>query len=136
MAAVVKDDPSYRGFRLSTRVVESRGQRLRLAREARGLTVVDVAATTRISTRGLLAIEQERFNELPGGIFRRTFVQAYAEAVGLDGAECARAYVARFERPDPLRADGDPSEWPRTTVALAVAVVLAVLLAGIVAFTA
>jgi cytoskeletal protein RodZ len=111
------------------------GQRLRLAREAKGLTIADVAATTRISSRALRAIEQERFNELPGGIFRRTFVEAYAEAVGLDGADCARAYLATFEPPAPLSAEGDPLDWPRTTVALAVAIVLAVLLAGIVVFT-
>lgn len=111
------------------------GERLRLAREARGLTVADVAATTRISTRALLAIELERFHDLPGGIFRRTFVQAYADAVGLDGGDCARTYVARFEPPAPLNADGDRSDWPQTAIALVVAIVLAVLLAGIVAFT-
>ena len=110
------------------------GQRLQLAREARGLTVADVAATTRISTRALLAIEQERFDDLPGGIFRRTFVQAYAEAVGLDGAECARAYVARHE-PPAAWSGGDPSDWPQTAIALVVAVTLAVLLAGVVVFT-
>jgi cytoskeletal protein RodZ len=117
------------------RPVAGLGQRLQCAREAQGLTIVDVAATTRISTRALLAIEQERFNELPGGIFRRTFVQTYAETVGLDGAECARAYVAGFEPPAPLRAADDPLDWPRTTVALAVAIVLAALLAGAVVFT-
>jgi cytoskeleton protein RodZ len=112
------------------------GQRLRLAREAKGLTLSDVSAATRISIRALVAIEQERFHKLPGGIFRRTFVRAYAEAVGLDGGDCARAYVARFEPPGPLRPEDDPSDWPQTAVALAVAIVLAVLLAGIVAFTA
>jgi cytoskeletal protein RodZ len=111
------------------------GQRLRRAREAKGLTVADVAATTRISARALLAIEQERFNELPGGIFRRTFVQTYADTVGLDGAACARSYVTSFE-PAPLSADDDPLEWPRATVALAIAIVLAVLFTGILAFTA
>jgi cytoskeletal protein RodZ len=111
------------------------GERLRLAREAAELTVADVAATTRISTRALIAIEDERFDDLPGGIFRRTFVQAYAEAVGLDGVECARLYVARFEPPAPSGADGDPSEWPQAAVALVVAIVLAVMLAGIVVFT-
>jgi cytoskeletal protein RodZ len=98
--------------------------------------VADVAATTRISTRALLAIEQERFTELPGGIFRRSFVQTYAEAVGLDGAEYARAYAASFERPTPSSVDADAVDWPHTTVALVVALVLAVLLAGIAVFTA
>jgi cytoskeletal protein RodZ len=112
------------------------GPRLRKAREAKGLSLSDVAATTKISSRALLAIEQERFNELPGGIFRRTFVQAYAEAVDLDGGDCARAYVTSFESPAPPRPDGDPSEWPRAAIALAVAIMLAVLLAGVVAYSA
>lgn len=97
--------------------------------------MADVAATTRISTRALIAIEQERFDALPGGIFRRTFVQAYAEAVGLDAGDCARTYVARFEPAASWTADGDPADWPQTAPALAVAIVLAVLLAGIVVFT-
>lgn len=111
------------------------GERLRLAREARGLTVADVAATTRISTRALIAIEQERFDDLPGGIFRRTFVQAYAEALGLDGGEYARTYLARFEPPASSSADGDPLDWPQTAIALVVAIIMAVLFAGIAVFT-
>lgn len=118
------------------RPISELGPRLRLAREDRGLTIADVAATTRISTAALLAIEQERFEALPGGIFRRTFVQAYAEAVGLDGADCAQAYVAGFEPPAALSAEGDALDWPQTTVALTVAVVLAVVLVGIVALAA
>jgi cytoskeletal protein RodZ len=112
------------------------GQRLQGAREAKGLTIADVAAATRISTRAVRAIEEERFDELPGGVFRRTFVRTYAETVGLDGAEYVRAYVAHFEPPARVSVADDALDWPHTTLALAVALVLAALLGGIVAFTA
>ena len=61
------------------------GAELRLAREARGSTLADVAASTRISGWALAAIEREQFERLPGGIYSRGFVRAYADAVGLDG---------------------------------------------------
>ena len=50
------------------------GRRLRQARLSRGLTIGDVSALTKISTRALLAIECENFDRLPGGIFRRAYV--------------------------------------------------------------
>jgi transcriptional regulator with XRE-family HTH domain len=75
------------------------GRRLREAREARGWTVSDVAATTKISARALTSIEREAFDDLPDGIFRRAYVRAYATEVGLDGEALARAYVTRFEPP-------------------------------------
>ena len=82
------------------------GCRLRQARLSRGLTIGDVSALTKISTRALLAIECENFDRLPGGIFRRAYVTAFADAVGLDGRECVRAYVEAFEPPatDPVIA--------------------------------
>ena len=75
------------------------GRHLRSAREARGLTLQDVAATTKIAPGALAAIEREDFDQLPAGIFRREFVRVYAAALGLDGRALAQAYVARFEPP-------------------------------------
>ena len=71
------------------------GLQLQRAREARGLTIADVAAATRISERALQAIERDRFHLLPAGIFRR--IWAYAQAVGLDGPACVGAYRQHFE---------------------------------------
>jgi cytoskeletal protein RodZ len=86
------------------------GRRLREAREARGSTLAEVAAVTKISSRALAAIEREAFDVLPAGIFRRAYVRAFAAAVGLDGDRFARAYVERFE-PPPRVAPPTPSRW-------------------------
>jgi hypothetical protein len=84
------------------------GRRIRAAREARGATIADIAATTKISSRALAAIEREAFDQLPAGVFRRGWVRAYADAVGLDGASLARAYVERFEPPPPIEPPAPP----------------------------
>jgi cytoskeleton protein RodZ len=62
---------------------ESLGRLLRGAREARGLSLRELSDQTRISRRYLEAIEAEDFKQLPGGIFNRSFVKAYARAVGV-----------------------------------------------------
>ena len=90
------------------------GRHLRSAREARGLTLKDVAATTKIAPGALAAIEREDFDQLPVGIFRREFVRVYAAALGLDGRALAQAYVARFEPPGPP----SPPAPPRHSLAL------------------
>ncbi len=77
------------------------GSRLRQAREHRGLTLRDIAATTKISMTALVAIEQNDFDRLPGGVFRRGYVRAFAAEVGLDADELAREYRARFETQPP-----------------------------------
>jgi cytoskeletal protein RodZ len=73
--------------------VASFGQRLRQAREARNITLQEIAATTKIGTRALQALEWERFEQLPGGIFNKGFVRAYARCVGLDEEETVAAYM-------------------------------------------
>lgn len=73
------------------------GSRLRLAREQRGLSLRDIAATTKISIAALAAIERNEFARLPAGVFRRAYVQAFAAEVGLDAHELAREYRAGFE---------------------------------------
>lgn len=73
------------------------GSRLRQAREWRGLTLRDIAATTKISMMALRAIEQNDFDHLPGGVFRRGYIRAFAAEVGLDADELVREYRARFE---------------------------------------
>lgn len=112
------------------------GRRLRSAREARGLTLQDVAATTKIAPGTLAAIEREDFDQLPAGIFRREFVRVYAAALGLDGRALAHVYVARFETPKPP----SPPAPPRSSLALprgAIGVALGLMaLAGLLALWA
>ena len=68
------------------------GASFKKARELKGISLDRIAAETRISTRFLLAIENEEFNQLPGGIFNRGFVRAYAEKVGLDPDQSVAVY--------------------------------------------
>jgi cytoskeletal protein RodZ len=63
---------------------QSIGEKLRLAREARGIALREISEQTRISIRYLEAIEAEDYKRLPGGIFNRSFIRAYAKFVGVD----------------------------------------------------
>ena len=68
------------------------GTTLRTARERRGLSVQQLAATTRITIAVLNALEHNDFHKVPGGIFSRGFIRSYAREVGLD----PEAMVAMF----------------------------------------
>ncbi len=60
------------------------GENLRREREMRGVTLQEISASTKISVRFLKALEDENLAQLPGGIFSRSFVRAYAKYLGLD----------------------------------------------------
>src|SRR5579872_3713066 len=60
------------------------GENLRREREMRGVTLEEISAATKISIRFLKSIENEEFSKLPGGIFTRSFIRAYAHYLGLD----------------------------------------------------
>jgi Helix-turn-helix domain len=70
------------------------GEKLRQQREQRGITLDAISKTTKISTRLLRALEDERFDQLPGGVFNKGFVRAYARLVGLDEEEILGEYHA------------------------------------------
>src|SRR5438046_2740456 len=59
------------------------GSSLREARVRRGVELAQVAAETRIRTRYLQALEDERFELLPGSVYGKGFVRAYADYLGL-----------------------------------------------------
>lgn len=63
------------------------GERLRAAREERGLTLEDVAAQTRIPQRHLESIETGEWDKLPAPTYTVGFAKSYASAVGLDRAD-------------------------------------------------
>jgi cytoskeletal protein RodZ len=76
------------------------GETLKRERELRGLTLDEVAAATRISTRFLHALENEQWDKLPGGIFNRGFVRAVARYLGVDEEELIAEYaLATNDRP-------------------------------------
>ncbi|HKR61264.1 MAG TPA: helix-turn-helix domain-containing protein [Pyrinomonadaceae bacterium] len=68
------------------------GEQLRLAREERGIPLREISDETRISIRYLEAIESDDFKRLPGGIFNRSFVKAYARCIGYDEKKAVEAY--------------------------------------------
>src|SRR5215210_1004147 len=69
------------------------GEQLRLAREARGISLREISEQTRISTRYLEAIEADDYKRLPGGIFNRSFIKAYAKEIGYDEKEAVEGYM-------------------------------------------
>jgi cytoskeleton protein RodZ len=80
------------------------GEQLRLAREERGIPLREISDQTRISVHYLEAIETNDYKRLPGGIFNRSFVKAYARYVGYDEKEAVEAYT-RY-----MRDQGDSGE--------------------------
>jgi cytoskeleton protein RodZ len=60
------------------------GEKLRHEREMRGITLREIADATKISSRFLQALEEDRLEVLPGGLFPRAFVRQYASFLGLD----------------------------------------------------
>lgn len=77
------------------------GENLRKARLARNMTLQEIATATKIGTRSLKALEDERFDLLPGGIFNKGFVRSYARSVGLDEGKTVAAYMAAAGVSDP-----------------------------------
>jgi cytoskeletal protein RodZ len=73
------------------------GGELRAARRARKRSIEDISGTTKIAPSILRAIENDRFDETPGGLFTRGFLRAYAREVGLDGEDLVRRYRAEVE---------------------------------------
>ena len=71
------------------------GARLRAAREAKQISLREIAATTKISVSALEALEENDVAQLPGGIFTRAFIRSYATEVGLDPEEVVRDFVAQ-----------------------------------------
>lgn len=70
------------------------GEKLRQARETRGISVSEVAEQTRISPLYIKSIEENDYRTLPGGIFNKGFVKSYAKCVGVDEQEALQDYAA------------------------------------------
>lgn len=70
------------------------GDRLQREREMRSITLEEIAESTKIGSRMLRALEQEDFCKLPGGIFNKGFVRAYARYLGIDEEQAVSDYVA------------------------------------------
>jgi hypothetical protein len=73
---------------------ETLGQYLRRHRELRGINSAELSRITRISSASIEAIESDRFDELPGEVFVRGFLKAYAQAINLLPAEVLARYTS------------------------------------------
>jgi cytoskeleton protein RodZ len=69
------------------------GDKFRQAREKKELTLDQVSNVTKISSRMLKAIEDEHFDQLPGGVFNKGFIRAYAKHLGLNDEEAVNDYL-------------------------------------------
>ena len=75
-------------------------------REQRGISLRDIADHTKLSVRTLEALERNDTSLLPGGIYSRGLVRAYAEQIGADPETTVQEFVARF--PDASGTSGGP----------------------------
>jgi len=85
------------------------GDTLRQEREFRGITLDAITRVTKISNRHLVALEQEHFEVLPGGVFNKSMVREYARVVGLDQEE----WVGRYLSAHQSTKDADEDGWMR-----------------------
>ena len=117
------------------------GEKLRQAREERGISLSEVSEQTRISSLYLESIENDDYRILPGGIFNKGFVKSYAKYVGVDEQEALLDYSRilaeneggqdedlKIYKPEVLTDDRSSSIMP--TVIWAV-VILSLMTAGI-----
>jgi cytoskeletal protein RodZ len=74
------------------------GGRLRDARERRGVSLRQIANSTKISVGVLEALERNDISKLPGGIFGRAFVRSYAIEVGLDPEATIQDFITNFPK--------------------------------------
>jgi cytoskeleton protein RodZ len=73
--------------------VGSFGEKLRRERELRAISLQEISTATKIGTRILTALEEDDFDKLPGGIFNKGFVRAYARYVGIDEEKAVADYL-------------------------------------------
>ena len=127
--------------------MSSFGETLRRERELRQISLREIAEATKINLRYLDALERDDFRHLPGGVFNKGFVRAYAQFIGIDPETMVTAYLdedrrqqAKVARTAPLpQAEPDP-DVPAPSLgarvwltAIVIALILVVLAAGLTA---
>jgi cytoskeleton protein RodZ len=89
------------------------GEHLKREREMRGVSLDEIAAATRISTRFLEALELEAWDRLPGGVFNRGFVRTISRYLGLEEESLLAEYsLAKGEHPAPSKTQVLPPQPP------------------------
>jgi len=106
------------------------GERLKREREMREVSIEELTKSTRISTRFLLALENEDWEKLPGGVFGHGFIRTIARYLGLDEESLLSEYdLARAEKSPPATPKPDeripsPPKWVTAAALLAILLIL------------
>jgi len=109
-------DPQPQSIKSAT---VSFGERMKREREMRGVKLEEIAESTKIGKRNLVALEQEQFDQLPGGIFNKGFVRAYAKYLGLDEEQAVNDFMAASANYDqPVALQPPPTSWVKPPVML------------------
>ena len=91
-------------------VMESIGTWLRRERELRNIDLVEVADRTRIPLQQLERLEDDRFAELPGEVFVKGYLRAYARAVGVPSEEVLGRFANSMRSRDVMPAPQMPTQ--------------------------
>jgi cytoskeletal protein RodZ len=98
------------------------GGHLRRARTLHDLSIAEIAARTKISSTLLRAIEDNRFDGVPAGLFTRGYLRAYAREVHVNPEAIVEQYREEFEAPRlQTRRSTEESHWAADTEAAAAA---------------
>jgi len=81
------------------------GEDLRRERETRGIALEAITDVTKISSRHLLALEEEHFDALPGGVFNKGIMRGYARVVGLDEDAWVNRFMSAYQESGKLKDD-------------------------------
>jgi cytoskeletal protein RodZ len=81
------------------------GEDLKRERETRGIAIDAITNVTKISGRHLLALEQEQFDALPGGVFNKGIMRGYARVVGLDEDAWVGRFMSAYQQSGQLKDD-------------------------------
>jgi cytoskeletal protein RodZ len=104
------------------------GNYLRQQREAKGMSIEEVARATRVPMSSVERLESDQFDELPGEVFVRGFMKSYARAVSLDSDDVLARYTASrrvaWVTPLPISSPTRPARTRRYGVAIAFVLLL------------
>lgn len=116
------------------------GIKMRRLREERGVSLRHIADVTRISISVLEALERSDISQLPGGIYGRSFVRAYAIEIGIDPEEALRDFLVQFPQDSalagtPHAVEAGHASWSRRGGASVAIVAVLVVIGAILLFT-
>jgi cytoskeleton protein RodZ len=81
------------------------GKELRSERVSRGIELEEISESTKISSRYLSALEDDQFEQLPGGVFNKGIVRSYAHFVGLDEEFWVNRFMDSYQQSGLLKSD-------------------------------